>query len=67
MFYFSTGLARFAFMHCIGSSLCFWANTIIDETMDSLVEKLTKDDDDCHGEVHSEPYQYHNISCKEIF
>ena len=36
------GLARFAFMHCIGSSLCFWANTIIEETLDSLVDKLTK-------------------------
>ena len=51
------GLARFAFMHCIGSSLCFWVNTIIDETMDSLVEKLTKDEDYCHDPLE---YVYYN-------
>ena len=51
-------------MHCIGSSLCFWVNTIIDETMDSLVEKLTKPDDNCHNDtyVHDEPFvPYHGI------
>lgn len=48
------GLARFAFMHCIGSSLCFWVNTIIDETMDSLVEKLTKDKDVCHNDEYEQ-------------
>lgn len=50
------GLARFAFMHCIGSSLCFWVNTIIDETLDSLVEKLTKDTDYCHKDYHADSY-----------
>ena len=42
-------------MHCIGSSLCFWINTIIDETLDTLVEKLTKSEDTCH------PEDYHLI------
>ena len=42
------GLARWAFMHCIGSSLCFWINTICNETVDSLVEKLTKDHNEDH-------------------
>ena len=55
MEHYCLGLARFAFMHCIGSSLCFWVNTIIDETMDSLVEKLTTPDDTCH------PEDYHSI------
>lgn len=35
----SKGLARFAFMHCISSSLCFWVYTIINETLDSIVAK----------------------------
>ena len=56
------GLARFAFMHCIGSSLCFWMNIIIDETMDSLIEKLTKKDDYCHPEDYHTNYglNYYN-------
>jgi hypothetical protein len=29
-------LARFALMHCIASSLCFWIWTILRETLDSL-------------------------------
>ncbi|XP_034246845.1 proton channel OtopLc-like [Thrips palmi] len=29
-------LARFALMHCLSSSLCFWVWTILRETMDSL-------------------------------
>lgn len=29
-------LSRFALMHCIASSLCFWVWTILRETMDSL-------------------------------
>ena len=32
-------LARFAFMHCIGASLCFWIYTIKNETLDSLNKK----------------------------
>ena len=32
-------LSRFAFIHCISSSLCFWLYSIINETMDALVEK----------------------------
>merc|ERR1719158_1754697 len=35
-------LARFAFMHCIGASLCFWIYTIKNETLDSLNKKLFK-------------------------
>ena len=34
----SKRLARFAFMHCITSSLCFWISTIINETVDSVVK-----------------------------
>ena len=56
LFNILTGLARFAFMHCIGSSLCFWVNTIIDETLDSLVEKLTTDVDYCHKDYHTDSY-----------
>ena len=33
------GLARFVFMHCMASALCFWVNAITRETMDSLVNK----------------------------
>ena len=40
--YCNLGLGRLAFMHCIGSSICFWVNTIKEETIDSLIEKLTK-------------------------
>ena len=29
-------------MHCMGSSLCFWIYTIINETMDTLVIKMFK-------------------------
>ena len=29
-------MARFALMHCIASSLCFWIWTILRETLDSL-------------------------------
>ncbi|GJQ77447.1 hypothetical protein Trydic_g20844 [Trypoxylus dichotomus] len=29
-------LARFGFMHCMGSGLCFWVHTIIRETFDAL-------------------------------
>ena len=36
--FYRSGLARWAFMHCIGSSLCFWINTICNETVDTLVQ-----------------------------
>lgn len=29
-------MARFGFMHCIGSGLCFWVHTILRETFDAL-------------------------------
>ncbi len=35
----SKALARFAFMHCMASSICFWINAITRETLDSLVDK----------------------------
>jgi hypothetical protein len=35
----SKGLARFALMHCIASSLCFWLYAIKNETIDSILEK----------------------------
>jgi hypothetical protein len=44
-------LARFALMHCIASSLCFWIWTILRETLDSLnsyakYDDYSTDDDD---------------------
>ena len=49
----SKALARYAFMHCIMSSLCFWLSAILHETMDSVLSKkyfykkkyCTEDDD----------------------
>ena len=41
-------LARFAFMHCISSSVCLWINTIINETLDTLVVKKYYKQD-CNG------------------
>jgi len=35
----SKGLARFALMHCIAASLCFWLYAIKNETIDSIVDK----------------------------
>ena len=35
----SKGLARFAFMHCIAASLCFWIYAIKNETLDSILNK----------------------------
>ena len=32
-------LARFSFMHCASSSLSFWINTVLQETLDTLVKK----------------------------
>ncbi|KAG8222680.1 hypothetical protein J437_LFUL015877 [Ladona fulva] len=37
-------LARFALMHCIASSLCFWIWTILRETMDSLHHSASSDE-----------------------
>ena len=60
------GLARFAFMHCIGSSLCFWANTIIEETLDSLVDKLTKKTMYCENTDAPKEYSFYgNESASE--
>ncbi|XP_071452896.1 proton channel OtopLc-like [Hetaerina americana] len=36
-------LAKFALMHCIASSLCFWIWTILRETMDSLHHTAVSD------------------------
>ena len=35
-------LARFTFMHCACSSLSFWINSVVQETLDSLVKKYYK-------------------------
>jgi hypothetical protein len=37
-------LARFALMHCIASSLCFWIWTILRETLESLNSYAKYDD-----------------------
>jgi hypothetical protein len=37
-------LARFALMHCIASSLCFWIWTILRETLESLNSYAEYDD-----------------------
>jgi hypothetical protein len=44
-------LGRFALMHCIASSLCFWIWTILRETLESLnsyakYDDYSADDDD---------------------
>ena len=57
---FISGLARWAFMHCIGSSLVFWFSTIINETVDTLVGKLTKEESGTHNLY--EPYNYIDTS-----
>ena len=36
----SKQVARFAFMHCIASSIVFWVSTIINEIMDELTSKM---------------------------
>jgi hypothetical protein len=33
-------LARFAFAHCISASVSFWMYTLINETLDALVQKF---------------------------
>ena len=43
----SKGLARFAFMHCIASSLCSWISTIVSEITDELVLKMVEVDEPC--------------------
>ncbi|XP_046679079.1 LOW QUALITY PROTEIN: proton channel OtopLc-like [Homalodisca vitripennis] len=45
-------LARFAMMHCIAASLCFWVWTILRETIDSLHHA----DPDLRGWEHISPY-----------
>ena len=55
-----SGLARWAFMHCMGSSLFFWFSTIINETVDTLLGKLTKEESGSHGLY--ETYNYMKIS-----
>jgi hypothetical protein len=49
-------LARFALMHCIASSLCFWIWTILRETLESLnsyakYDDYSADDDDTSEEA----------------
>jgi len=56
----SKGVARFAFMHCIGASICFWLYAIKNETIDSILEKkffheashCGHHEDDHHAEEH---------------
>ena len=40
-------LARFTFMHCACSSLSFWINSVIQETLDTLIKKLYSKEDKC--------------------
>nr|CAI5842293.1 unnamed protein product [Callosobruchus analis] len=37
-------LARFGVMHCLSSSICFWAWTIFRETLEAIANKETKND-----------------------
>ena len=45
-------LARLTFMHCLSSSLSFWMNTLINETLDAIVKKkyFIKKLSDCPGD-----------------
>ncbi|KAK7075489.1 hypothetical protein SK128_003231, partial [Halocaridina rubra] len=49
-------LARFGIMHCIGSSLCFWLYTIIQETIHSLASKKDYGGGNYENET-SNPYE----------
>ena len=57
-------LARFAFMHCIGASLCFWIYTIKNETLDSYITKYFSDmkmpfaEDECEDNEDDLRYTY---------
>ncbi|CAH1964752.1 unnamed protein product [Acanthoscelides obtectus] len=37
-------LARFGIMHCLSSSICFWAWTIFRETLEAIANKASKSD-----------------------
>lgn len=54
----SKGLARFTFMHCIASSICFWLNAITKETLDSLVAKTYFDDSTKCGDDYGNKRSY---------
>jgi hypothetical protein len=47
-------LARFALMHCVASSLCFWIWTILRETLESLNSYAKYDDDSAVDDDSSE-------------
>ncbi|GLV35744.1 Otopetrin-like c [Carabus blaptoides fortunei] len=52
----SLELARFALMHCMASSLCFWIWTILRETMDSLTHSSQDDEEvDSRESVYDAP------------
>ena len=44
-------LARFTFMHCLCSSLSFWVNTVIQETLDAFVKKYFTEKTVCYHSV----------------
>ena len=44
-------LARFTFMHCLSSSLSFWINTVIQETLDAFVKKYFTEKTICYESV----------------
>ena len=48
------GMARFGFMHCIASSLCFWLRDIVRDTYDTVVKKMLESKEDvpaCNHEI----------------
>ena len=67
-------LARLSFMHCLATSLSFWAYTLVNETIDVLVKK-TFYYDDCDDKHYNQTFAidddlhplYHNCSGKDTF
>jgi len=51
-------LSRFALMHCISSSLCFWFWSILRETADSLYHKMLEHNK-AHGHGSPHAHQHH--------
>ncbi|ODM94668.1 Otopetrin-1 [Orchesella cincta] len=54
-------ISRFALMHCISSSLCFWFWSILRETADSLYHKMTEHSRRTELHNSSHPLAHHHI------
>ncbi|CAG7820957.1 unnamed protein product [Allacma fusca] len=57
-------LSRFALMHCISSSLCFWFWSILRETADSLYHKMIEHNNS-HNNHHHQGSSHHSAESLE--